>query len=209
VCAVWWRCCSVEQVVASATDLSSCAHGGAVAGSSCVRKLPSSSHPRRWCKHVVARDRQGVAGWIAAHASRGLVCREGVVTGCTACWAMTRSPALTSGHFRETCPFAWGDRGRLAKSDVLALVGVALCTAKSMLPSEATGQHIDLMWSDLGVFSAFHKTCRSLCCPLCPAGGGPLMLAAPSSSEPVQKKSFSEGSGTEAAGCRCWIQQRT
>ena len=71
---------------------------------------------------------------------------------------------------------------------------------KNMLPSEATGQHIDLMCSELGVFSAFHKTCPSLCCPLCPAGGGPLMLAAPSSSEPVQKKSFSEGSGTEAAG---------
>jgi len=189
---------------------------------------------------------------------------KGVVTGCTACWAMTRSPALTSGHFRETCPFAWGDRGRMAKSDVLALVGVALAL-QNMLPSEATGQHIDSMCSELGVLpldtTGHHipgqvllnalKTEKDGVVPLHGSGliglvdegwrreggsemfemlhvvralrqiiigkgtgltfmgGGPLMLAAPSSSEPVQKKSFSEGSGTEAAGCRCWIQQRT
>ena len=38
---------------------------------------------------------------------------KGAITGCTMCWAVTRSPGLTLGHFAVTCAMAWGDRKRM------------------------------------------------------------------------------------------------
>ena len=180
---------------------------------------------------------------------------KGAVTGCTACWAMTRSPALTTGHFRETCSWLWGDRDSMARSDALALLSVALAL-QNLMPSEATGQYADSMCSELGALpldtKGQHipgqallnalKTEKDAVVPLHgPSliglvdggwrreggsemfelphvvravrqmvmakgvglefmGSGPLVLAAPGSAEPAQKKSSSDLGGTEAVG---------
>ena len=77
---------------------------------------------------------------------------KGAVTGCVACWAMTRSAALSSGHFKEMCPFIWGERQVMRKSHPLLVASLAL-SLQNLPPSEATPKHIISILSEVGTLA--------------------------------------------------------
>ena len=75
---------------------------------------------------------------------------KGKITGCTKCWAVTRDPRLTMSHFADSCVFKWADKEGMSRGDPVAIVCVAL-SLQWLQPSDATGKHVDTIFSELGV----------------------------------------------------------